>query len=134
MASLTVELEIAPEIYERAKQIAQEQQRSIEVVLQESLALLFGVSQATLPTADNLTHYSDEALWAIVHRHLAWHQETILRDLVAQSKQSTLSDRKFAEMEHLIDQVDQYMLLRSQALVLLKQRGHNVQHYLQLGV
>jgi hypothetical protein len=134
MASLTVELEIAPELYERAKQIAQEQHRSVEVVLQESLALMFGTSQDVFPTADDLTYYSDEALWAIVHRHLAWHQETALRDLIAQSKQAQLSDRKFAEMERLIDQVDQYMLLRSQALVLLKQRGHDIQQYLQLGV
>jgi len=133
MASLTIELEISPEVYERAKQIAQENQRSVEVVLQETLTLMFGSWQETQLQPTELSHYSDEQLWAIVHRHLAWTHETRLRELVAQGKKEHLPEAEYAEMERLIDQVDRYMLLRSQALVLLKERGHNVEQQLKLG-
>jgi hypothetical protein len=36
-------------------------------------------------------------------------------------------------MERLIDLVDHQMLLRSEALLLLKHRGHNVEKQLKLG-
>jgi hypothetical protein len=134
MASRIIELEISPEVYERAKQIALESQRSIEVVLQETLTLIFGSGQEAQLQPAELHHYNDEQLWAIVHRHLAWHHEVRLRELIAQGKKEHLPEAEYAEMERLIDQVDRYMLLRSQALVLLKERGHNVEQQLKLGV
>ena len=42
-------------------------------------------------------------------------------------------DEENAEMERLINLVDHVMLLRSQALVLLKQRGYEVEKQLKLG-
>lgn len=133
MVSLTIELEISPEVYERAKQIAQESQRSVKVVLQETLTLMFSSWQEFQIQPTELHHYSDEQLWAIVHRHLAWTHETRLRELVSQAKKERLPEKEYAEMEYLIDQVDHYMLLRSQALILLKARGHDVEQLFKLG-
>ena len=117
----------------RAQEIARASNRSVEEVLVESLALLFG----TLPDADTapdaLKGYSDEQLWAVVHQHLAWPQDARLRELVALGKQGQVSDEEKAELGRLIDLVDRYMLLRSQALVLLKQRGYEVEKQLKLG-
>ncbi len=121
-----VELQIPPEIYERARQIASENNRSIESVLLDGLALLFGDLPDTNLAPDGLQHYSDEQLWAIVHQRLAWPQNSRLRDLMAQGKQGSLSDDERSEMERLIALVDHQMLLRSEALLLLKQRGHDV--------
>ena len=42
MSQSTVELQIPPEIYERARQIARDSNRSIESVLLDGLTLLFG--------------------------------------------------------------------------------------------
>ena len=61
-----------------------------------------------------LTTLSDEQLWAIV------------------SKQETFSSTNQPDLESFIDAYDQYVLLRSKALLLLKQRGYNVEQYLKL--
>jgi hypothetical protein len=37
------------------------------------------------------------------------------------------------ELEQLVSLVDHYMLLRSEALLLLKQHGQNIDTYLKLG-
>ena len=133
MSQSTVELQIPPEIYERARQIARDSNRSIESVLLDGLTLLFGVLPDAGVTPDELKDYSDEQLWAIVHQRLAWPQDTRLRELIALGKQGQITDEEKAEMERLIDLVDHQMLLRSEALLLLKQRGHNVEKQLKLG-
>ena len=43
-----------------------------------------------------------------------------------------VTDEEISEMEALIDLVDHQMLLRSEALLLLKQRGHDVGKLLKL--
>ena len=107
--------------------------RSVEAVLLDGLNLLFGGLPETNITPEALKKYTDEQLWAIVHHRLAWPQDTRLRELVALGKRSQISDDERAEMERLIALVDRAMLLRSQALVILKQRGHEVEKQLKLG-
>jgi hypothetical protein len=129
----TVELQIPPEVYERARQIAQASNRSVESVLSDVLTLLFGKFPDTGSSPDELKNYTDEELWAIVHQRLAWPQDTRLRELIALGKRGQITDDEKVEMERLIDLVDHQMLLRSEALLLLKQRGHNVEKQLKLG-
>ena len=133
MSQSTVELEIPPEIYERARRIARESNRSIESVLLDGLVLLFGDLPDTSLRAEALKDYSDEQLWAVVYQQLAWPQDMRLRQLIDLSKQGQLSDNEEAEMERLMGLVDHQMLLRSEALLLLKQRGHDVETKLKLG-
>ncbi|MHB8625261.1 MAG: hypothetical protein ACYDBJ_11365 [Aggregatilineales bacterium] len=76
---------------------------------------------------------SDEQLWAIVYRPLAWTKDIRLRELTSLGKFGGLSADEQAETERLVDQVDRYVLLRSQALLLLKQRGYDVEHHLRMG-
>ena len=133
MNQSTVELQIPPEVYERVRQIAKASNRSVESVLQDGLTLLFGALPDTGISPDELKNYTDEQLWAIVHQRLAWPQDTRLRELIALGKQGQITEDEKAEMERLIDLVDHQMLLRSQALLLLKQRGHNVEKQLKLG-
>jgi len=61
-------------------------------------------------------------------------QNERLRDLIAQGKQNALTADEQAELETLLDQIDRYTERRSRALLLLKQRGHDVEQYLKLGV
>lgn len=133
MAQPTVQLRLPPDVYERARQIAKANDRSVEAVLLDGLSLLFGNLPETNVSPDALRKYTDEQLWAVVHHRLAWPQDTRLRELVALGKQGQLTDDERAEMERLIALVDRAMLLRSQALALLKQRGHEVEKQLKLG-
>ena len=133
MGQSTVELQIPAEIYERARQIASDSNRSLESVLLDGLALLFGDLPDTSLSPDALKDYTDEQLWAVVHQRLAWPQDARLRELIALGKQGQLTADEQAEMERLVDLVDHQMLLRSEALLLLKQRGHDVEKKLKLG-
>ncbi|MFW5709597.1 MAG: hypothetical protein ACOCX5_05190 [Chloroflexota bacterium] len=133
MSQSTVELQIPAEIYERARQIASDSNRSLESVLLDGLALLFGDLPDTSLSPDALSDYTDEQLWAVVHQRLAWPQDARLRELIALGKQGQLTTDEQAEMERLVDLVDHQMLLRSEALLLLKQRGHDVETKLKLG-
>jgi hypothetical protein len=128
-----VKLQIPPEIYQRARRIATENNRSVESVLLDGLTLLFGDLPDTSVQPNTLKNYSDEQLWAVIHQRLAWPQDTRLRELIAMGKQGQLSDDEQVEMERLIDLVDHHMLLRSEALLLLQQRGHDVESRLKLG-
>jgi len=133
MSQSTVELQIPAEIYERARQIASDSNRSLESVLLDGLALLFGDLPDTSLSPDALKDYTDEQLWAVVHQRLAWPQDARLRELIALGKQGQLTMDEQAEMERLVDLVDHQMLLRSEALLLLKRRGHDVETKLKLG-
>jgi len=67
----------------------------------------------------------------VVDQRLTWEQDTRLRELIALVKQGQLLVDEQAEMEQLVDLVDHQMLLRSEALLLLlQQRGHDINLYL----
>jgi hypothetical protein len=125
-------LDVPADIYARAEAIAQETNRSVEAVLIDGLALLFGTRSDTIDP-EELQNFSDERLWAVVYHHLAWPQDARLRALVDLGRRGLLSDDERSEMERLIALVDRLTLLRSHALVILKQRGHDVETKLRLG-
>jgi hypothetical protein len=132
MTNKTITLDLPDTLYDRVQQIAEDSSRTPEMVLLESLNLMFEPSSGSgAEELDQLTGYSDEQLWAVVHRRLPWTQSLRLRELVAQSKQGALSSKEKDELQLLLEQVDSYMLLRSEALLLLKQRGHDITPYLK---
>ncbi len=130
----TVELEIPAGVLEQASEIAQGGNRSVESVLQDGLAMVFG----TLPDCDipldSLHDFSDEQLWEIVNRRLSWVQDSRLRELLALDKRGTTTEQESNELDDLVAVVDRQMLLRTKALVLMKQRGHDIDAYLNLGM
>jgi hypothetical protein len=132
LMSATIELNIPSEIYDRAQQIARDSNRSVETVMLDALGLLFSASIAEIEP-NTLHVYSDEQLWAIVYQRLTWPQETRLRELIALGKAGIRSSAEAAEAEQLIDLVDRHMLLRSEAILILKERGYDVKTILNLG-
>lgn len=131
MSRQPVLLQLPEELYERVREAAKTSNVPLERVLLDSLTLIFGELPGEAEFApETLKTFSDEQLWALVYRPLAWPQDARLRELTALSKDGKLSDEERVGMEHLIDQVDRYVLLRSQALLLLKQRGHDVERRL----
>jgi hypothetical protein len=131
MTQSPILLQLPDELYERLREIADDSHRPVESVLIDSLTLLFGNLPAINP--QQLENFSDEQLWALVHRQIAWPQDARLRELTQLSKQGLLSSDQQSELESLVDAYDQYVLLRSQALLHLKQRGYDVEQRLKLG-
>lgn len=135
MSQQPVLLQLPEELYERVREIAAESNRPLESVLVDSLALLFG-ELPSIPalSPDSLDGFTDGELWAMVTRRLLqWPQDIRLTGLTLLGKQRKLSEDEQNELESLIEQLDQSVLLRSQALLLLKQRGHDVERRLKLG-
>ncbi len=134
MSEQSVLLQLPEALFERVRRVAEDSHRPVESVLLDSLALLFGdlPDDAEL-TPQLLDRLADEQLWAIVHRRLAWPQDARLRQLTALGKRGLLSAEEQAEMERLVEYADRYVLLRSQALLRLKQRGYDIERHLKLG-
>lgn len=125
-------LAIPEHLLNRPQRIAHENKRSVDTVLIESLDLFFGDVAGEDLSPEALKDFSDEQLWAIVHRRLAWPQNSRLQELAALGDEGEMSAEQLNEMEGLIELVDHQMLLRSKALLLLKWRGCDNQKHLQL--
>lgn len=81
---------------------------------------------------DKLQTYNNDQLWYVIHNYPK--QDVRLNELIALGKQGKLSADELTELEQRIDAWDQQILLRSEALLLLKQRGHEVEKQLKLDV
>lgn len=133
-APLPIQLNLPADLYARIQEAAARSERPMETVLVDSLALLFDAPAADWERlAATLDTLNDAQLWALVHRRVAWTAAGRLRDLTARGKQAELSDEERDEIVALVDEADRMTLLRSQALRLLQQRGHDVRGYLQRG-
>jgi len=131
MGEKSVTLHLPDELYESVQEVAEASERPLEDVLLESIGVLFRRPSSDLNAMlAELANYSDSQLWAVVYRRLPWPQSLRLRELNAKGQ---LDDAERHELEQLIDLVDRYMLLRSEALLLLKQRGQDVDTYLKMG-
>lgn len=85
-----------------------------------------------MPDLENLISFSDDQLWDVLLQHPVQQHETQLKELISHGKQRSLSPDEETQINELIDQIDQSILLRSQALLLLKQRGHEVEKLFKL--
>ena len=133
MEDRTRELQVPAAIYARAEEIASKRECSAETVILDALSLLFGALPVMELEPEALYDFGDEQLRAVVHQRLAWPHDTRLRELMRLGQSGHATDEEVAEMEALVDLVDHQTLLRSEALLLLKRRGHDINELLRLG-
>jgi len=134
MPGKAITLDLPEDLYERVRQVAEQSQRPLERVLVESIRLLFVLPPTATDVATTLAAmpgYSDAQLWAVVYQRLAWPQSQRLHELSAKNKLEKLTEDEQSEFEHLLTLTDRAMLLRSEALLLLKNRGHDIATYLE---
>ncbi|MCU0511933.1 MAG: hypothetical protein MUE40_05105 [Anaerolineae bacterium] len=120
-----VSLQLSEDWYARLQAAAEQTHRSIESIVVDSLAWLFDAQPDI--TLQNLPHLTDVALWALVQRPLTYPVETRLRELTALSKLDALTAAEQQELSRLVERYDEYVLLRSRALLLLQERGHPIE-------
>ena len=130
MKRATIELDIPKDIFERAKVIASDGNRSIETVLREGLVMVFGATEDSCVSMESLEQFSDEQLWKIINYRLTWAQDSRWRKLMALNKQGLLTEQENSELDDLADLIDRQVLMKSKALLLMKQRGHDIDSYL----
>lgn len=132
MKRSTIELEIAPEIEDTVRVIAEGENCSIESILQEGLALLFGNDSVVEYQLERLGGYSDEQLWAVIHQRLSFAQDRRVRQLMEIGREGKLTPQEESEFSCLLSMIDRQTMLRSRALLLMKERGHDIYEYLNV--
>jgi len=136
MPGTSITLDLPDDLYEQVHRVAAQSQRPVERVLIESLRLLFVPPPSPTDLATCLAalpSYSDAQLWAVVYQRLAWPQSQRLHELSAKNKLERLTEDEQRELEDLLSSNDHAMLLRSEALRLLKNRGYDIETYLKRG-
>ena len=130
----SIQVELPADLFEQIREAAARSDQPVESVLIDSLALLFGAPRADWDQLmETLETLPDAQLWALIYRRMTWPEGMRLRELTERGQQAPLSDDEQAEVAALIDEADRLTLLRSRALVVLRQRGHDIRKHLKLG-
>jgi plasmid stability protein len=130
MAGKTMTLSFPDDLYDRLKQRAEQTHHSLE---EEAL----GVLAAALPADDRLPNaiegelaslaaLDDEGLWQAARSRLTDDEVTRSEALHWKSQREGLSDTETQAAADLADTYERLMLVRAQAVALLKQRGYDV--------
>lgn len=127
-----VELKIPSDIEELARRISEQENCSLESILEDALAMLFSKSSDAGQFLDRLAYFSDEQLWNLVHLRLTFAQDRRIRNLMERGSENALSHAEETELESLLRLVDRQTVLRSHALVQLRERGHAPLQYLNV--
>jgi hypothetical protein len=130
--AVEITLSVPEEMMQLARKVADDANMSVEVVLLDWLQ--HPIPKPTLTDIDaqldTLSSTSDIHLWTVVHRHLEASQEQRLNEIVDKHEGGeALTPNENAEWADLNEWVGILMLLRSQALVLLKERGYDVTRF-----
>ncbi len=130
MAQQTLILNISDDLYHRLKQRAEAAHRSVEAevvnTLSASVAADAGRRTDLAELLDALAQMDDEALRQASRNTLAREADEGLRQLRARRTQEQLTAEELERQTELLRQYDRGLLIRSQALALLKQRGRNI--------
>ena len=133
-ATQTVTVQLPDGLYRQVQDRASRLHRSVEG---EVVALL----TAALPTLDDLpaplvdemaqlVFLSDAELWRAARNELAAEENERMQELLHKRQRAGLSRREEEEADELLRRYDRSMLLRAQAMALLKERGHDVSELL----
>lgn len=136
MTDRIITLSIPETLYERIQEEAVGTKQPIESLMIDRLAVLFNRVDEALDVnkaLDALEAFKDYELWAIVSRRLSVTDAERLHELNSDEKRGVLTTEEQVELDHLLAQVNRDMLLRSKALLLLKERGHDISTYVKTG-
>lgn len=121
-------LTIPDELYQRARQIAEETEQPIDSVLIEHLRTL-SVPLPVLPPdeqaeVDALKHLSDDALWTIAGEQMPQDVQDRMQILMDKNSLGTISDAEYAELEGYVERGNRLMVRKAEAAGILMERGH----------
>jgi hypothetical protein len=125
-----MQIEVPLELYERIQQIAQLAHTTEENALLEGMPWLYTVLPPDIDTSlKKLQNLSLVQLWAVVYQRLTAQDKQRLHTLSERNKLEKLAASEQEELSNLLQLVDYQMLLRSEALVILKAHGQDIESY-----
>lgn len=130
MSTQIITLNVPGPLYDHLRQRAGRSRRSVEEEMLEVLTAAVP-GDAPLPpelaeAIESLQQLDDEALWEAARRTLASDVSADLAELHEKRQRDGLTDVESQRLTSLVRQYEMTMLVRAQATVLLKQRGHDV--------
>ena len=131
MSVETVTLQIPEILYQRLVNTAHATQRPLEEVVLHALQIgsppewdnVPPEFQADLAALDKL---DDNTLWQIARSHKTAEEMERYNTLLEGNSNNTLTEAERLELMALRQEADRFMLLKAQAAVLLRWRGHRV--------
>ncbi|MBW3540068.1 MAG: hypothetical protein KY476_07355 [Planctomycetes bacterium] len=130
MPAQSVTLTLPEPLYQRLRERAEQAHRSLEEETLEALATAIPVDGALPPELsklmESLNSLDDSAVWDAARRRLPADIGHELESLHLKGQSEGLNEAECAELARLVGLYEQQMLVRAQAVVLLKQRGHDV--------
>ena len=135
-AVYTVTLKLPIHLYNRFRQHADKTHRAVEIELLEAVAAS-APNDDDLPTdlaqqLADLTTLDDAALWQAARTRLSPDEAAHLEELHFKQQREGLTSAEAERADGLIRQYKPAMLVRAQAAVLLRQRGHDISGLLQV--
>jgi hypothetical protein len=131
MATHAVTLELPEPLYRRAAQRAAAGQHAVEEELTMVLNEAFTEPESGLPAAleeelAQLKFLDDVSLWRAAELRMPDESVERWRELVEKRDLMGSSATESQEIEQLLGLADRVMLIRAEAAVLLKDRGHDI--------
>lgn len=134
MANVNVSL--PEDLYERLKRLAENDHRSVEEEAAVRLAASLPEDDEIPPDLrqllDSMPGLDDENLLRAARNNLARKASAEIGRLQSRRKHQGLTVVEQQRLGHLLRQYDRGILIRSHALALLKQRGHDITPLLEL--
>jgi hypothetical protein len=130
MAIQTLTVQLPDRLYAQLRRRAQQANRTVEAELVDLVATAMP-EQDELPDAlslelAGLEHLDDEALWEAARSRLAATMARRTEKRHHKRQREGLTETEARTLADLVRQYERAMLIRAQAAVLLKQRGHDV--------
>ena len=130
MALQKVTVRLPDALYRQIEQRARRMQRSVEdelvAVVAEALPTLEELPADIADELAQLAFLSDEELWQAARTTLAPEEAERMQALLLKRQREGLTPEEQQEAERLLHLYDRTMLVRAQAAVLLKERGHDI--------
>lgn len=130
MSHTPIVLNLPDELLQRYRQAASAGNRTIEEVMTETLTSHQPEVEDYEKMLAPLAGYSDEQLWQIVHETLPDAEKTRYEMLVDKRRGGAILANEQAEIDQLVEKIEMQMLFRSEALALLKERGHDISRFI----
>ncbi len=129
MTAQSITINLPEKIYRRFHHRAQESQRTVEAELLSAVVAVYEDDELPAELSEPLNQLrvlDDDALWQAARSAMPPESAARLEDLHFKRQSEGLTSDEASESARLLETYERYMLVRAQAAVLLKERGHDV--------
>jgi plasmid stability protein len=133
MATQSVTVELPDAIYEQLRQRAAQSHRSIEAELVQVVSSVIPAPGKLTPDLRDLLEQmqflDNTALWRAARSHLPKKAQTQLQSLNYKRQREGLNEAEALKANELLRQYERTVLIRAQAISLLKERGQDISEF-----